>query len=115
MKIPLIGEDGVCRLIDPADSILYLQTDKTGRVRLYAPSHTYKPVQSVEEWASLLGAAGFVRVDRGTIVNMNKVHELDPDLRVLDIRTENGRSMAIPVTRAMMRRLQAEMVSRPKL
>jgi DNA-binding LytR/AlgR family response regulator len=112
MIIPLIGEDGVCQFINPKDNILYLQTNKSGKVRFYSAMHIYKPVQSVEEWSGLLSPAGFVRVDRGTIVNLNKVNELDPDLGVLDIKTENGGKMVIPVTRAMMRRLQAEMKSR---
>ncbi len=109
MNLPLFDREGICSFVNLTEKILYLQTNGYGKIRLYSGADEYRPVHTVEEWFKLLGQSGFVRVDRGTIVNLRKVCYFDPVLRILGMRTENGGQVVVPVAETMIRRLKVEL------
>ncbi|RED58615.1 LytTR family DNA-binding domain-containing protein [Cohnella lupini] len=89
MQLPLLNSEGVIRWVDGQD-ILYLQTDGSGDVTLFAYDETYKAISTVKELFRLLEPAGFVRVDRGTVVNPSRIDSFDPLLNVARIRTSES-------------------------
>jgi len=105
MILPLINFEGEFCLLDTQD-VLYLQTNGRGGLHFYTYEDEYKAVSMLKDWAALLQAEGFIRTDRGTIVNVRKIESYDPILHVMMIHTLH-KTVRLPLTR-VVRREQAE-------
>lgn len=109
MILPLFDSHGNFKMINLSEEVLYLQTNGYGRLQFYTERSEYTAAQSVGEWADVLRGERFLRIDRGTIVNLNKISGFDSLLRVIEMRTANGGFVAIPVAEPMMKRLKMEL------
>lgn len=107
MILLLIDSSGDYRLLSTQD-IAYIQTNGQGELQFYTHDETYRPISLLKEWAALLKNEGFVRLDRGTIVNTRMIESLDPDLRVVTIPLMNG-AVTIPFAEKTRRKLEKEL------
>ena len=105
MILPLFDSHGNLNMVNVPEEILYLQTDGYGGLRFYSDRDELRAVKLIGEWSDLLSREGFMRVDRGTIVNLKKVSDFDPKLGILEIRTAEKR-ICIPTTELMLRQLK---------
>ncbi|MBW7452874.1 LytTR family transcriptional regulator DNA-binding domain-containing protein [Paenibacillus sepulcri] len=97
MYIPVKDAEGNIQLLHVSQDTLFMQTDQSGNLLFHTDHGAYQSIRRVEEWASLLHKVGFLRVDRGTIVNLNKAWLFDSTLRVLKPLGMIG-SIVIPVS-----------------
>jgi len=97
MILPLFDSHGNLNMVNVSEEILYLQTDGFGGLRFYSDRDELRALKLVEEWSDLLSREGFMRMDRGTIVNLKKVSDFDPKLGILEIRTADKR-ICLPAT-----------------
>ncbi|TFE25526.1 LytTR family DNA-binding domain-containing protein [Cohnella luojiensis] len=86
MLLPLLNSKGEHRLVE-AREIKFIQTDGAGEIEFYTYDEKYRTISTIKDISLLLEAAGFIRVDRGTIVNSSSIDSFDPLLNVARIRT----------------------------
>ena len=110
MYVPVKDEQGQCCLIHATKEVLYLQIDRDRGLVFYTERGKYTLIRRMEDWASLLKAetTDFLRVDRGTIVNLRKPWQFSPELRVLTLRDDRG-VIRIPVSERKVAALKARM------
>lgn len=108
MILPLFDSYGNLSMVNVPEEILYLQTDGCGGLYFYSENYEYSAAKLVGEWESLLSNEGFLRIDRGTIVNMQKVSRFDPLLGILEMKTSSKR-MTVPVATPLIRRVISKM------
>ncbi|MFC5469259.1 LytTR family DNA-binding domain-containing protein [Cohnella suwonensis] len=104
MLLGLLNDKGQCRLLDVGE-ILYMQTDGTGDLTIYSYDEKFRTISSAEDFAEFLREAGFVRTDRGTLVNMRQVEAYDPAQNVLRLRLKEG-EVLVPAARNRRRILR---------
>ncbi|MBW7456518.1 LytTR family transcriptional regulator [Paenibacillus sepulcri] len=113
MHVPVKDVYGNLRFIHISRDTVFLQTDPGGNLLFHGNQEVYRSIRSVEEWASLLSRAGFLRVDRGTIVNLNKGWLFDPKLRVLKPQSMKDDSILIPVAGKLIPELKQVLGGEP--
>jgi len=94
MILPLINANGEHCWLNVED-IAYLQTNGQGKLHVYTYNETYRPISLLREWGVLLQKEGFLKIDRGTIVNARMIESVDPCLRVVVISRAGG-AVSIP-------------------
>ncbi|BBI31355.1 LytTR family DNA-binding domain-containing protein [Cohnella abietis] len=99
MLLPMLNTKGDFCLLD-AQNIVYLQTNGAGELAIYSYDEKYRVLSKVKDWTLLLQDAGFIRIDRGTVVNTRSIEAFDADLNVIKLRTSNG-GLWVPVSRKM--------------
>ncbi|BBH22477.1 hypothetical protein Back11_38220 [Paenibacillus baekrokdamisoli] len=97
MQIPVKDTKGNIHMLDVHRDVLYMQTNRKGSLLFHTGNEVFQSIQRVEEWALLLDSAGFLRVDRGTIVNLSKAWLYDPELKVINLQA-NEEPLYIPVS-----------------
>ncbi|QJD86480.1 LytTR family DNA-binding domain-containing protein [Cohnella herbarum] len=105
MKLPLVNSSGEYRLLDVRE-IVYLQTNGSGEVTIYSYDDKYKIISMVKDLSFMLEDAGFVRTDRGTVINTESIESFDGILNIVKLRTSNGEVVA-PVTYKMQKQIKA--------
>lgn len=110
MHVPVKDEQGHIRLIYVTTETVYMQTDRNGELVFHTERGKYTLIRTMEDWAYLLESEtdDFLRVDRGTIVNLRKSWQFVPDLRVLKLR-DNRKTIFIPVSENKVADLKARM------
>ncbi len=110
MHVPVKDEQGHIRLLHVMIETVFLQIDRNGDLVFHTERGKYTLIRRLEDWASWLEAetADFLRVDRGTIVNLRKPWQFAPDLRVLELRDDHG-GIRIPVSEKIVAALKTRM------
>ncbi|BBH22327.1 hypothetical protein Back11_36720 [Paenibacillus baekrokdamisoli] len=108
MYLPIKSLDGSYKVLKLNEDILLLQTDGKGRLCFHTFEGEYRAVERVGDWEYYLRQMGFLRTDRGTIVNLHKVEHFDPVLKVLVLLTFNG-PLTIPVADSALGLLNKEL------
>lgn len=104
MILALISPNGELCAVDVQD-LIYLQVDSADGLRFYSYEGKFKALSAIKEWAALLQEQNFIQVDRGTIVNVGKVKEYNPHLRVVTVHTSEG-EVLLPVAEKVIRPLR---------
>lgn len=104
MHIPVKDAKGNIQMLHVFHDTVFMQTNGSGNLLFHTDHGAYQSIRRVEEWTSLLYTAGFLRVDRGTIVNLNKVWLFDSELRALKSQGINN-SIVIPVSGTSVHKL----------
>ncbi|QHW31459.1 LytTR family transcriptional regulator [Paenibacillus rhizovicinus] len=78
---------GAVQLLDVSRDVIYIQTSSDGTLVFHTEHEEYRLLNKVEEWSRMLRGLGYLRVDRGTIVNMNQAWQYDDKLKVLKIQS----------------------------
>jgi DNA-binding LytR/AlgR family response regulator len=107
--IPLLNSKGKYCLLD-SQEIIYLQTNGAGELSIYSYDEEFKIISMVKDWSNLLHNAGFMRLDRGTVVNIMNIKSFDSLINVITIRLSSG-EVLIPVSQKMLRELKAQIKS----
>ncbi len=107
MLLPLLDSRGKHCLLD-VQEIVYLQTNGAGELTIYSYDEKYKTISMVKDWSQFLQNAGFIRLDRGTVVNTRNINSFDPLLNVVRIQLSNG-EVLIPASQKMQREIRAQM------
>jgi len=99
MQVPVKDEQGHIRLLHVTMETVYLQTECKGELVFHTEHGTYTLIRRMEDWAYLLESEtdDFLRVDRGTIVNLRIPWQFDHELRVLELQHDRG-MIRIPVS-----------------
>lgn len=108
MHLPIKTSDGGYKILKMNEDVLYLQRGGGEGLSFHTFEEKYKALQRVEDWAHYLHSIGFLRIDRGTIVNLRKVKEFNHELRVLVLKTSNGK-VTLPVAESMIKVLLQEL------
>ncbi len=104
MHISGITSNGEMKVLNLEHEVIYLQTNGQGRMHVYTHEGEYRTAEKVEDWMSLTGRRGFLRVARGIIVNLSKIIAFDRVRRVVHIeRLQQIHSL--PITDHAMRLL----------
>ncbi|QMV42743.1 LytTR family DNA-binding domain-containing protein [Cohnella cholangitidis] len=105
MLLPLLNSNGEHRMLDVRE-IVYLQTNGAGELTIYSYDDEYKIISMVKDLSILLQDSGFIRTDRGTVVNMESIESFDGILNIVKLRTSNGEVIA-PVSHKMQKQIKA--------
>jgi len=97
MYIPVKDNEGNIQTLHVFQDTVCLQTDRNGNLRFHTDHGVYQLIRRLDDWTSLLQSAGFLRVDRGTIVNLNKAWSFDSTLRLLKSQSMDS-SLVFPVS-----------------
>lgn len=108
MYLPIKTSDGGYKILKMNEDVLYLQRDGGEGLSFHTFDEEYKALLRVEDWAHYLHPMGFLRIDRGTIVNLHKAEDFDHELRVLVLRTSIGK-VTLPVAESMIKVLLQEL------
>jgi len=109
MLLTLLNARGEHRLLDVKE-IVYLQTNGAGKMTIYSYDDEYKIISTVKELSDLLQQSGFVRADRGTVVNPARVEAFDGILNIVKLRTRNGEVIA-PVSGKAQKQIRSYLQS----
>ncbi|RXZ79907.1 LytTR family transcriptional regulator [Paenibacillaceae bacterium] len=101
LQVPVVTLQGTPDVLRLDQDVVYLQSNGRGSLSFHSYDQEFKAVQRIEEWSNVLLQRGFLRVDRGTIVNLHRIIALDRKLKVIYVETKQG-VHAIPVTAANM-------------
>lgn len=99
MQVPVKDEHGQIRLLHLTGEVIYLQTNRSGGIDFFTECGKYTLIRRMEDWEAWLDArtSGFLRVDRGTIVNLQKQWQYSPELRALKLQVGTN-CIHVPVT-----------------
>ena len=99
MQVPVKNEHDQIQLLDLIEEAIYLQTDRSGGINIFTDYGIFTLIRRIGDWVALLdsSASMFLRVDRGTIVNLQKPWQYSPELRVLKLIADS-KSIHIPVS-----------------
>jgi DNA-binding LytR/AlgR family response regulator len=103
--LPLLNSNGEFRLLD-VQEIVYLQTNGSGEVMIYSYDDKYKMITKVKDLSLFLGDSGFMRTDRGTILNLERIDSFDGILNIVKLRTSNG-EVIMPIAYKMQKQIKA--------
>jgi DNA-binding LytR/AlgR family response regulator len=109
MQLPLVSSSGEYRLLDVRE-IVYLQTNGLGEVTIYSYDDEYKIISMVKDLSFMLEESGFVRTDRGTVINTESIESFDGILNIVKLRTSNGEVIA-PVSYKMQKQVKSYLKS----
>lgn len=109
MILPLINANGEHRWLNVED-IAYLQTNGQGKLHVYTYNETYRPISLLREWGVLLQKEGFLKIDRGTIVNVRMIESVDSNLRLVKVSLKSE-VVSIPFAEKMLRQLEKRLDS----
>jgi hypothetical protein len=74
-QIPVVDRRSKAIVWISPSEVLYIKYDKTGTL-VYTRNKEYRGFHVLEDWQLLLQPFGFVRVDRGNIVNLHQIEHL---------------------------------------
>jgi len=110
MHVPVKDEQGHIRLLHVTMETVYLQSGRNGELIFHTERGKYTLLRRMEDWANLLASEmdDFLRVDRGTIVNLRRPWQFASGLRVLELIGDCG-VIRIPVSEKKVAELKARM------
>lgn len=109
MRLTLRNSSGDFRLLEVRE-IVYLQTNGAGDVTIYSYDDEYKMISRVKDLSALLEDSGFIRTDRGTVINAESIVSFDGFLNIVKLRTSNG-EVIMPVAYRTQKQIRAYLKS----
>lgn len=104
MFLLLINSRGELCTVD-IQNLIYLQIDGAEGLRFYGFDCKFRALTTIRDWAILLQDHNFMQLDRGTVVNVEKIMRYISDLRVVTVHTSEG-EVLLPVAEKVIRPLR---------
>ncbi|WP_027085818.1 LytTR family transcriptional regulator DNA-binding domain-containing protein [Cohnella panacarvi] len=108
MRILVKDTLGHIQWLQVSEETDYVQINSSGEILFYTEFGVFSLIRRIGEWASLLEAEGFLRVDRGTIINLKKAWLFDPEFRVLRLHSVQSK-VHIPIAERSLVNLKEAM------